>query len=685
MLKKINYYDHELSIRSAICARLDSPYLYLRKFVILLEFSGSGYVWIPYSIIMIALHYTTIHEAMQYILLFTGFMLDIAIIGTTKFFVRRPRPIVNHNDVLAIGPDKFSFPSGHTSRAVFLLFYFIQTSFFKHLPSPFIIIWLSLVVASRLVLGRHYISDVIAVRTNCQNETSETAFVYRRVCYFANWAAKRHDNISRLTPEDIDPFLCTHINFAFGKVLESLTIAPYEEDDLKGWTASSKGMYERILQLKEVNPDLRVLLSIGGWTHASRGFNDVSKSANNIKTFAKNSMKFLRDNKFDGLDLDWEYPGAKDQGAESHSKTGYTKLVKKLSRVFQQEAKETGKEKLLLTCATAAARHRIEAGYEVEEVCKYFDFVSVMTYDYHGSWDGKTGHNSPLYGMHKERKKYREWNINSSMEVWVELGCPREKLNIGLSAYGRAFSLFGETGMGNGKLIIKKKSSIGVKASAAEAGKYTREAGVLAYYEICELLAKNPSNRVFWHREMSVPYVSSKSLWIGFDNVRSVTLKMQFLKEHGYGGVIIWSFDLDDKIGDICNEGPFPLFNAAKRELLILPDHLANMNKKCLDDNSTFSIDYLHSQSLLTTMSEINNRNNDYIKVELVTKLLKHFLPDDKSTRLSSDMVKLFTELIFTFINQAFIRTIHQASSEGTIQVDIQHLEKILMQLLLDF
>ncbi|CAF1038250.1 unnamed protein product [Adineta steineri] len=162
MLKKINYYDHELSIRSAICARLDSPYLYLRKFVILLEFSGSGYVWIPYSIIMIALHYTTIHEALQYILLFTGFMLDIAIIGTTKFFVRRPRPIVNHNDVLAIGPDKFSFPSGHTSRAVFLLFYFIQTSFFKHLPSPFIIIWLSLVVASRLVLGRHYISDVIA-------------------------------------------------------------------------------------------------------------------------------------------------------------------------------------------------------------------------------------------------------------------------------------------------------------------------------------------------------------------------------------------------------------------------------------------------------------------------------------------------------------------------------------------
>ena len=100
----------------------------------------------------------------------------------------------------------------------------------------------------------------------------------------------------------------------------------------------------------------------------------------------------------------------------------------------------------------AAARHRIEAGYEVEEVCQYFDFVSVMTCknllknnlfivfididDYHGSWDGKTGHNSPLYAMRNERKKFREWNVNSSMHVWVELGCPKEKLNIGLSAYG---------------------------------------------------------------------------------------------------------------------------------------------------------------------------------------------------------------------------------------------------------
>jgi hypothetical protein len=79
---------------------------------------------------------------------------------------------------------------------------------------------------------------------------------------------------------------------------------------------------------------------------------------------------------------------------------------------------------------------------------------------------------------------------------------------------------------------------------------------------------------------------------------------MQFLKEHGYGGVIIWSLDLDDKTGEVCNEGPFPIFNAAKRELLILPDHLVN-NDKCSDDNRTVINEHLRSQVTKIKQSKI--------------------------------------------------------------------------------
>ncbi len=78
---------------------------------------------------------------------------------------------------------------------------------------------------------------------------------------------------------------------------------------------------------------------------------------------------------------------------------------------------------------------------------------------------------------------------------------------------------------------------------------------------------------------------------------------MQFLKEQGYGGVIIWSLDLDDKTGQVCKEGPFPIFNAAKRELLILPEHLGSMNKKCLDDNNTLASEHIRSQATVINLN----------------------------------------------------------------------------------
>ena len=78
---------------------------------------------------------------------------------------------------------------------------------------------------------------------------------------------------------------------------------------------------------------------------------------------------------------------------------------------------------------------------------------------------------------------------------------------------------------------------------------------------------------------------------------------MKFLKEHGYGGVIIWSFDLDDKTGSVCNEGPFPLFNAAKRELLNLPEHLSNLEKKCHNDSDVWTLENLRASSSALTSS----------------------------------------------------------------------------------
>lgn len=72
----------------------------------------------------------------------------------------------------------------------------------------------------------------------------------------------------------------------------------------------------------------------------------------------------------------------------------------------------------------------------------------------------------------------------------------------------------------------KQSHEMGTKAGAAEAGQYTMEPGVMAYYEVCETLAKNPDMKIYWHPEHDVPYAYKPGLWIGFDSLESLVNKV---------------------------------------------------------------------------------------------------------------------------------------------------------------
>jgi chitinase len=108
-------------------------------------------------------------------------------------------------------------------------------------------------------------------------------------------------------PESIDPYLCTHLIYAFAKV-EGDTISPYEWNDES--TSWSKGLYERTMKLKEQNSELKILLAIGGWNHGSGPFSKMANDDSMRSKFVQNSVNFLVKHGFDGLELDWEYPGS---------------------------------------------------------------------------------------------------------------------------------------------------------------------------------------------------------------------------------------------------------------------------------------------------------------------------------------------------------------------------------------
>lgn len=139
---------------------------------------------------------------------------------------------------------------------------------------------------------------------------------------------------------------------------------------------------------------IKVLIAIGGWNDSlgdkySRLVSNPQARAKFIQTV----IEFIEKWNFDGLDLDWEYPKCWQvdctKGPAS-DKENFATFVKELSSAFRPKG-------WLLSSAVSPSKMVIDAGYDVPTLSNYFDWIAVMTYDFHGNWDKQTGHVAPLY------------------------------------------------------------------------------------------------------------------------------------------------------------------------------------------------------------------------------------------------------------------------------------------------
>ncbi|XP_052071213.1 glutamate receptor 3-like [Mytilus californianus] len=129
-----------------------------------------------------------------------------------------------------------------------------------------------------------------------------------------------------------------------------------------------QGQYAMMHDVRSKNPDLKLLLAVGGWNHGTKPFTSMVANQANLDAFATNSIKFLRQNGFDGLDLDWEYPA--NRGSPPEDRQRFTSLVKTLRTKYDSEDLRNGSSRLLLTAAVAASKPEIETAYEISKIAE---------------------------------------------------------------------------------------------------------------------------------------------------------------------------------------------------------------------------------------------------------------------------------------------------------------------------
>ncbi|XP_050394217.1 acidic mammalian chitinase [Patella vulgata] len=309
-------------------------------------------------------------------------------------------------------------------------------------------------------------------------------------------------------------------------------------------------MYKRFTDLKIKNPRLKVMLSVGGWSMNSTLFHNAVAIEATRTTAANNIVTFLRSHNFDGIDIDWEFPGSRGSPPEDVHK--FTQYVIAIRNAFDRDGVESDKPTLQLSAAFGPRLESINDTYEVPEVTRYFDFINLMFYELHGTWDNIAKHHAPLFGSSNDGDGLV---IDTLINGWIKMGVTKNKLVLGVPFYGKTYKLADASKSGEGAVIT----------GPGEAGSITKQSGTLSYQEIC--LKINQGAVVKRLTGQSAPYLVDGDTWIGFDDQQSLIEKMRYIVKHGYGGAMIWAIDMDDFNG-VCGGETFPLLKAMYRSLL---------------------------------------------------------------------------------------------------------------------
>jgi chitinase len=261
---------------------------------------------------------------------------------------------------------------------------------------------------------------------------------YRTVAYFVNWAVYGRKHF----PADLPIDKLTHILYAFANVnAENGEVSiPDSWSDIEmrypgeKWDEPGTNVYgctKQLFLLKKRNRNLKVLLSIGGWTYSSNFAAPCRTEAGRAR-FAQSAVQLLRDRGFDGIDIDWEYP-------KNHEEAGdLIALLRAIRAELDAYARSLPDNPHFLVTIASPAGSQNYGHMRLGEMAGLLDFVNLMAYDFSGSWDQKAGHQANLFHSQQD-PGCTPFSADKAVKDYISYGIPAEKIVLGMPLYGRAF------------------------------------------------------------------------------------------------------------------------------------------------------------------------------------------------------------------------------------------------------
>ncbi len=301
-----------------------------------------------------------------------------------------------------------------------------------------------------------------------------------------------------------------------------------------------KGNFGQLMALKQAYPDLKILPSVGGWTLSDPFYFLGDKTKRD--TFVASVKEFLRTWKFfDGVDIDWEFPGgsgANPSLGNANDGETYVTLMRELRAMLDELSAETGRSYELTSAISAGGDKIAKVDYQAAQ--QYMDYIFLMSYDFNGGWTNtELGHQTNLYEASWDPNT--RYTTDKGVKALLSQGVTPGKIVVGAAMYGRGWT--GVNGYSGNNPFT---------GTATGKVKGTWEAGVVDYRQIAkDYMGAGWSYAYDETAEAPSVFNASTGDLITFDDARSVKAKGQYVLANQLGGLFAWEIDADN--GDILN------------------------------------------------------------------------------------------------------------------------------------